>query len=34
MQTIFEDNDKVFDSICAGADGIFKNSLSDYLIPL
>ena len=34
MQTIFEDNDKVFDSICAGADGyLLKNSLSDYLIP-
>jgi DNA-binding NarL/FixJ family response regulator len=26
MQTIFEDNDKVFDSICAGADGyLLKN---------
>ena len=34
MQTIFEDNEKVFDSICAGADGyLLKNSLSDYLIP-
>ncbi len=34
MQTIFEDNDKVFDSICAGADGyLLKNSLTDYLIP-
>lgn len=34
MQTIFEDNDKVFDSICGGADGyLLKNSLSDYLIP-
>lgn len=34
MQTIFEDNDKVFDSICAGADGyLLKNSLSDLLIP-
>jgi DNA-binding NarL/FixJ family response regulator len=34
MQTIFEDNDKVFDSICAGADGyLLKSSLTDYLIP-
>lgn len=33
MQTVIEDNDKVFDSICAGADGyLLKNSLSDYLI--
>jgi DNA-binding NarL/FixJ family response regulator len=34
MQTIFEDNDKVFDSICAGANGyLLKSSLTDYLIP-
>ena len=34
MQTIFEDSDKVFDSICAGASGyLLKNSLSDQLIP-
>jgi DNA-binding NarL/FixJ family response regulator len=34
MQTVFEDNDKVFDSICAGADGyLLKSSLSDYLVP-
>jgi DNA-binding NarL/FixJ family response regulator len=34
MQTIFEENDKVFDSICAGADGyLLKNSLTDYLVP-
>jgi DNA-binding NarL/FixJ family response regulator len=33
MQTVFEDNEKVFDSICAGADGyLLKNSLSDYLV--
>ena len=34
MQTIFDDNDKVFDSICAGANGyLLKSSLTDYLIP-
>jgi len=34
MQTIFDDNGKVFDSICAGADGyLLKNALSDNLVP-
>jgi len=34
MQTIFDDNDKVFNSICSGADGyLLKNALSDHLIP-
>src|SRR4051794_19044169 len=33
MQTIFDDNEKVFDSLCAGASGyLLKSSLSDYLI--
>ncbi len=33
MQTIFEDNDKVFESICAGASGyLLKNSLSDHIV--
>jgi DNA-binding NarL/FixJ family response regulator len=33
MQTIFEDDDKIFDSICAGADGYIlkKASLSDLM---
>lgn len=33
MQTIFEDDDKIFDSICAGADGYIlkKASLSDLV---
>ena len=33
MQTVFEDNEKVFDSICAGASGyLLKNSLSEQII--
>lgn len=33
MQTIFEDGDKVFDSICAGASGyLLKNNLSGQII--
>ena len=33
MQTVFEDDDRVFDSICAGASGyILKNFLSTKLI--
>jgi len=33
MQTVFEDNEKVFDSICAGAGGyLLKNSLSEQII--
>jgi DNA-binding NarL/FixJ family response regulator len=33
MQTIFEDSEKVFDSICAGATGyLLKNSLSDQIV--
>ena len=33
MQTIFEDSDKVFDSICAGASGyLLKNNLSEQII--
>jgi DNA-binding NarL/FixJ family response regulator len=33
MQTVFEDDDRVFDSICAGASGyILKNSLNTKLI--
>ena len=33
MQTIFEDDDKIFDSICAGADGYIlkKASLSELM---
>jgi len=34
MQTIFEDSDKVFDSLCGGASGyILKNQLSEQVIP-
>lgn len=34
MQTVFEDDDRVFDSICAGASGyILKNQLHNKLIP-
>ena len=33
MQTVFEDDDRVFESICAGASGyILKNSLNNHLI--
>ena len=33
MQTVFEDDDRVFDSICAGASGyILKNHLNTKLI--
>lgn len=33
MQTVFEDDDRVFDSICAGASGyILKNQLDEKLI--
>lgn len=33
MQTIFEDSDKVFDSICSGASGyLLKNNLSEQII--
>jgi DNA-binding NarL/FixJ family response regulator len=33
MQTVFEDDDRVFDSICAGADGyILKNQVDERLI--
>jgi len=33
MQTVFEDNEKVFDSICAGASGyLLKNCLSEQII--
>ncbi|MES2777712.1 MAG: response regulator transcription factor [Bacteroidota bacterium] len=33
MQTVFEDDDRVFDSICAGASGyILKNALNNQLI--
>ena len=33
MQTVFEDNEKVFDSICAGASGyLLKNSLSEQIV--
>ncbi|HAO47646.1 MAG TPA: response regulator transcription factor [Ferruginibacter sp.] len=34
MQTVFEDDDRVFDSICAGASGyILKSQLNTRLIP-
>jgi two-component system, NarL family, response regulator LiaR len=33
MQTVFEDSEKVFDSVCAGASGyLLKNSLSEQII--
>ena len=33
MQTVFEDNEKVFDSVCAGASGyLLKNTLSEQII--
>ena len=33
MQTVFEDDDRVFDSICAGASGyILKNFLNTKLV--
>jgi DNA-binding NarL/FixJ family response regulator len=34
MQTVFEDDDRVFDSICAGASGyILKNQMDTKLVP-
>jgi two-component system, NarL family, response regulator LiaR len=33
MQTIFDDNEKVFDSVCAGASGyLLKNSMSEQIV--